>query len=124
MAEQVVLGDDAEENVELFIFDAIETGCVWVLESDEGFALCPSVDNEELDVMPMWSQPEFAKLHVQDEWKGYQVVPIAVEELLDEWLPGMHGDLILVGVNWNAALEGAELEPLDLLEEIDQEVAD
>jgi len=47
-------------------------------------------------------------------------VPISLEELIDDWLPGMHGDLILVGVNWNEALEGTEIEPLDLVEEIDK----
>ena len=115
------LRDNSEENFELFLANAVDTGCVWALQSEEGFALCPSVDNEELDVMPLWSQPEFAELHCRDEWGDYEVVPIALEELLDEWLPGMHGDLILVGINWNAALEGIEIEPLDLVEEIDRE---
>lgn len=121
MSENVSLTDDLEENFDVFIADAIDTGCVWALEGDDGFALCPSVDNEELDVMPMWSQPEYASLHCRDEWQNYEVVPISLEELLDEWLPGMHGDLMLVGVNWNHALEGLEIEPLDLLEEIDRE---
>ena len=69
--------------------------------------------------MPLWSQPEFAKVHCGDEWKGYKVVPIALEELLDEWLPGMHEDVLLVGVNFNKELEGLDIEPLDLLEQID-----
>ena len=119
---QIALTDDLEENFDLFIAHAIDTGCVWALESDEGFALCPSVDNDELDVMPLWSQPEFAELHCRDEWADYEVVPIALDELMDDWLPGMHGDLMLVGVNWNEALEGLEIEPLDLVEEIDREV--
>ncbi len=121
MSDQYTLSDDVEDNFDLFIANAIDTGCVWALKSEEGFALCPSVDNEELDVMPLWSQPEFAETHCRDEWGDYEVVPIALEELLDEWLPGMHGDLMLVGVNWNAALEGIEIEPLDLVEEIDRE---
>lgn len=121
MSEQLKLSDDLEENFERFIVEAIDTGCVWALEGPEGFALCPSVENEELDVMPLWSQPEFAKLHCKDEWAPYEAVPIALEELLDAWLPGMHSDLVLVGVNWNSAMEGLEIEPLDLTEEIDQE---
>lgn len=121
MSDQATLTDDLDDNFDLFIANAIDTGCVWALEGEEGFALCPSVDNEELDVMPLWSQPEFAALHCKDEWTSYEVVPIALEELLDEWLPGMHGDLMLVGVNWNTALEGMEIEPLDLVEEIDRE---
>lgn len=121
MTELASLSGDFDANFDLFIAEAIATGCVWALEAEEGFALCPSVDNEDLDVMPLWSQPEHAQAHCKDEWQTYQVVPISLEELLDDWLPGMHADLLLVGVNWNAELEGIEIEPLDLVEEIDRE---
>jgi len=125
MSEEIaVLGDDIEQNYDAFIEDALATGCVWALEGADGFALCPSVDNEEIDVLPLWSQPEFAEVHCQDEWADYEVVPIALEELLDEWLPGLHTDTVLVGVNWNTAMEGAEVEPLDLLEDIDGDEED
>jgi hypothetical protein len=33
----------------------------------------------------------------------------------------MHGDVLLVGVNWDIDLEGMEIEPLDLLEEFEAE---
>lgn len=114
------LSDNLDENFDMFLAHALDTGCVWALQSEEGFALCPSVDNDEIDVMPLWSQPEYAQVHCAEEWAVYEVVPISLEELLEEWLPGMHGDLILVGVNWNRALEGREIEPLDLVEEIDR----
>lgn len=113
------LGDDLDENYNRFIADAIETGCVWGLENDEGFALCPSEANDELDAMPLWSQPEFAEVHVTGEWSDYRVVPIALDELLDDWLPGLHEDVLLVGPNWTAELLGDEVEPLDLLEDFE-----
>ncbi|MBX2857363.1 MAG: DUF2750 domain-containing protein [Cellvibrionaceae bacterium] len=118
------LSADFDTNFEFFLHDAIETGCVWGLEGEEGWALCPSLENDEIDVMPLWSQPEYAQQHCKDEWSSYQVVPISVEELLDDWLPGMHEDIIMVGVNWNADLEGVDLEPLDLLEEMDRLIAE
>lgn len=124
MSKDDVLSGDIEENYERFISEAIATGCVWGLESDEGWALCPSVSNDELSVMPLWSQPEFAELHCKDEWGDYRVIPIAVDELLDDWLPGMHEDLLLIGVNWDSELEGEEVEPLDLLEDIDRAAAE
>lgn len=124
MNEQDWLSDDTDENYDRFIDDALATGCVWGLESDEGWALCPSVNNDDISVMPLWSQPEFAKLHCAEEWAGYKVIPISLEELLDDWLPGMHEDVLYVGVNWNAELEGEEVEPLDLLEDIDRAAAD
>ncbi len=118
------LGDDFDHNYARFLSEAMATGCVWGLESDEGFAVSPSVENEERDVLPLWSQPEYAEVHVEGEWSEYRVVPIALEELLDDWLPGMHEDLALVGPNWNAELQGDEVEPLDLLEDFEENFTD
>lgn len=114
------LGEDFDENYDIFVADALDTGCVWGLENSDGWALCPSLVNDELDVMPLWSQPEYAQQHCRDEWSEYQVVPISLEELLDDWLPGMHDDLLLIGPNWNDNLEGLEVEPLDLIEDVDR----
>ena len=111
---------DLDEIYENFIEDAIATGCVWALEGEDGFAVVPSSTNEDIDVMPLWSQPEFAKDACQEEWVHYKPVPISLEELLDEWLPGMHEDVVLVGIDWDEALDGEEVEPLDLLEDIDK----
>lgn len=117
------LGDDFDQNYDLFIDDALATGCVWGLENDDGWALCPSHVNDDIDVLPLWSQPEYAKRHAVDEWSDYRVVPISLEELLDDWLPGLHEDITLVGPNWNSQLEGDEVEPLDLLEDFSEEEA-
>lgn len=120
MTNTTTLSADFDENYATFIADAFATGCVWGLESPEGFALCSSNNNDEIDVMPFWSQPEYAKQHCIDDWQHYQPVAIALEELLDDWLTGMHEDVTMVGVNWNSELEGLEVEPLDLLEDFDQ----
>lgn len=117
------LGDDLDANYDRFLEEALATGCVWGLESEEGWAVCPSIENDTLDVMPLWSQPEYAQAHVSGEWSHYQVVPISLEEFLDDWLPGMHEDITLVGPNWNASLEGDEMEPLDVLEDFTGEEA-
>lgn len=117
------LGEDLDANYERFILESLAQGCIWGLESDEGWALCPSHADDEVGVMPLWSQPEFAAVHVAGEWQDYRVVPISVEELLDDWLTGMHEDVTLVGPNWNVELEGAEMEPLDVLEDFDDMVA-
>lgn len=111
---------DLDEIYDQFIHDALATGCVWGLESDDGWALCPSSGNDEIEVMPLWSQPELAKVHCQQEWATYRPVPISLEELLDEWLPGMHEDVVLVGIDWDQQLDGEEVEPLDLLEDFDE----
>ncbi|BFM18421.1 DUF2750 domain-containing protein [Maricurvus nonylphenolicus] len=116
------LSNNTEENFDRFIVEAIETGCIWALEGEEGFALCPSEKNDDIDVMPFWSQPEFAQAACVDEWSVYKPVAIALEEFLDDWIDGMHEDLLLIGINWNPDLEGMEIEPLDLVEEFDSEI--
>jgi len=123
MTDQIEpLSEDLDENFDRFIVEALETGCVWVLQAGEGYAVCGSETHEDMDVMPFWSQREFAEIHCKDDWASYQPLAVEIQEFLDEWLPGMHDDLILAGVNWNEELIGDEIEPLDLLEEFDQEM--
>jgi hypothetical protein len=117
------LGDDESENVDRFLVEVIENGCVWGLEGPEGWALCASETRKDTHVMPFWSQQQFALAHCQEDWQGYRPVAIELEEFLEDWLTGMHQDVVLAGLNWDAELEGREMEPLDLLEEFDQELA-
>lgn len=116
------LSDIGEENLDRFILESIATGCVWGLEGPDGWAVCPSEKYNETDVIPFWSQPEFAQALCDGEWSVYTPVAVALDEFLEEWLPGMHEDVLLVGVNWDADLEGVEMEPLDLIEEIEGEL--
>lgn len=118
------LSDDPAENLDRFIVEAMELGCVWGLEGPDGWALSASEAHDDVDVMPFWSQEGFARAHCQDDWAGYRPVAIELVEFLEDWLPGMHDDVLLVGVNWNDDLEGEELEPLDLLEEFEAEMGE
>jgi hypothetical protein len=118
------LGDNDTENLDRFIIEAIERGCVWGLQGPDGWALCGSEKYDKTDVMPFWSQEEFATVHCKDDWKDYQPLAIELGEFLEDWLTGMHADVILAGINWDESLEGIEIEPLDLLEEFDQELAE
>jgi hypothetical protein len=118
------LSDDPAENLDRFIVEAMELGCVWGLEGPDGWALSASEAHDDVDVMPFWSQESFAQAHCQDDWKAYKPVAIDLVEFLEDWLPGLHEDVLLVGVNWNIELEGEELEPLDLLEEFDGEMTE
>lgn len=116
------LSDDFEDNCARFLPESAEQGCVWALEGDGGFALCESEKYPQTEVMPFWSQREFAEIHADGDWADYKVVPVDLEEFMDDWLTGMHEDVLLVGINWNDELEGIELEPLDLLEQLEQEL--
>ncbi len=115
--------DDYADALDRFVVEALDSGCIWGLEGPEGWALCASDKYDTSDVMPLWSDESSARAHCREEWVDYQPVAIELEEFLDDWLPGMHEDVLLVGVNWNDELEGEEMEPLDLLEEFQEEMA-
>jgi hypothetical protein len=117
------LSEDPEENLDRLIVEALENSCVWGLCDGEGnWAVAPSEDNDNIDVMPFWSDRLLAEPLCNGEWAVYRPTAIDLEEFLDEWLPGLHQDMILVGINWNADLEGNEMEPLDLLEEFEEDL--
>jgi hypothetical protein len=117
----LALGKNSEQNYHQFFEDAINTGCVWALQGGDGWALCASEQYAQAEVIPFWSQPEFAQCHIKGDWQHYEVVPIALEEFMDDWLTGMHKDIVLAGINWNKNLEGEEYEPLDILHMFENE---
>ena len=117
------LSEDLQENLDRFIVESLELGCVWGLCDSEGnWAMVSSAVDSEVGVIPFWSDKPLADQLCMDEWSVYEPVAIAMEEFLDDWLTGMHEDVHRAGVNWNEDLEGQELEPLDLLEEFESEL--
>jgi hypothetical protein len=117
------LSEDLQENLDRFIVESLERGCVWGLCDSEGnWAMVPSDEDADVGVIPFWSDKPLAEQLCVDEWSVYEPVAIAMEEFLDDWLMGMHEDVHRAGVNWNENLEGQELEPLDLLEEFESEL--
>ena len=117
------LSEDLQENLDRFIVESLERGCVWGLCDSEGnWAMVPSDEDADVGVIPFWSDKPLAEQLCVDEWSVYEPVAIAMEEFLDDWLMGMYEDVHRAGVNWNEDLEGQELEPLDLLEEFESEL--
>ncbi|MAY68918.1 MAG: DUF2750 domain-containing protein [Porticoccaceae bacterium] len=117
------LSDNLQENFDRLIVECLEQGCIWGLQdNDENWALVESSDHDHIDVIPFWSNKLLAEALCNDDWSIYKPVAIEMEEFLDDWLPGMHSDVLLVGINWNLDLEGDEIEPLDLLEEFESEL--
>ncbi|TFH68546.1 DUF2750 domain-containing protein [Gammaproteobacteria bacterium LSUCC0057] len=117
------LADDYEENLDRFVVEAIESGVVWGLATEQGdWALVDSERSDDVEVMPFWSDQRLAQALCNGEWSVYSPVAIDLEEFLDEWLPGLHSDVVLVGVNWDEQLVGEEYEPLDLSEELEADL--
>ena len=117
------LSDDLQENLDRLVVECLENGCIWGLQDQEGnWSLVSSMDNDSIDVIPFWSDQRMAQALCTGDWEVYKPVAIEMEEFLDDWLPGMHSDVLMTGVNWNEDLEGQEMEPLDLLEEFEAEL--
>lgn len=117
------LSDDLQENLDRLVVECLENGCIWGLQDQEGnWSLVSSMDNDSIDVIPFWSDQRMAEALCTGDWEVYKPVAIEMEEFLDDWLPGMHSDVLMTGINWNEDLEGQEMEPLDLLEEFEAEL--
>jgi hypothetical protein len=117
------LSDNLQVNYDRLIIESLEQGCIWGLrDKDNNWAMVESSIDPDIGVIPFWSNQDLAFQLCSDEWTIYKPVAIAMEEFLDDWLIGMHQDVLRVGINWNAELEGQELEPLDLLEEFELEL--
>lgn len=110
--------DDEEANYDLFIARIQETGQVWGLKADDGWAVCPSLEFEKTDVFPFWSSEADAAVHCSEDWSIYTPSIIELEDFVVNWLPGMHEDEVMAGPNWNAELSGLEVEPADIAQRL------
>ncbi|SUQ29186.1 Protein of uncharacterised function (DUF2750) [Vibrio vulnificus] len=59
-------------------------------------------------------QPKDAMAHNVEEWADFEVLEIPLDIFVEDWLITLDEDGVLVGVNWNAQLEGKEIEPSEL----------
>ncbi|MBV5274409.1 MAG: DUF2750 domain-containing protein [Lamprocystis purpurea] len=112
------LSPDYQDHHERFVTRVRETGQVWGLKSDEGWAICESNEYEDTDVYPFWSDEAAAAAHCTDDWAGFVPTSLDLDLFIDTWLAGMSEDGVLVGTNWDEELMGLEVEPSDLAEEL------
>ena len=111
-----------EAKYDVFIAEIKQTGQVWGLCTDEDdWAVCASSAYEDTDVMPFWSNEAAAKTQCVGEWAVFHPQAIPLDEFINDWLPGMHEDDVLVGPNWDENLEGLEVEPADVALELDDQ---
>ena len=109
------LTTDIQANLDLFVADTKSTNLVWGLRNKEdGWLSCDSTEFENSEVMPFWSAKEDAEAHNVEEWADFEVLEIPLDIFVEDWLMTLAEDGVLVGVNWNAQLQGKELESQDL----------
>ncbi|MEF9953542.1 MAG: DUF2750 domain-containing protein [Clostridium sp.] len=120
MREELELQMSAQERYDMFIGRIVESGAVWGLKSKENgsWAVAPSNSFEDTGVMVFWCDKSDAEKCIAEEWAEHQATSIPLNVFMSNWLVGLDGDGLLVGVNWNTDLVGIEVEPIDLLEDI------
>lgn len=112
----------SKERHERFVHRVVAAREVWVLKDVDGWVCSESTreEGENRSVMPFWSDRAYAKQCAKEEWSDYEPTQIPLDKFLERWLPGMAKDGLFVGTNWNAALCGHEILPLELKVEIER----
>ncbi len=116
--------DEMAPELREFLAAAVEQGQVWGLTDDEGWALAPAGEDASVMVLPLWSAQDAAALAASEEWADYVTEAIALDDLLEHWLPGLDGDGYRVGLNWSAELEGIEVPPLELQADLESAIVE
>lgn len=91
---------------------------VWGLKSKTGWANAESAEDEEVSVVPFWSERAYAKICARDDWKGHAPAEIPLGIFLEDWCMGMAENDTLVGLNWDANMLGKETEALEVVVDI------
>ncbi|MCW8877384.1 MAG: DUF2750 domain-containing protein [Kangiellaceae bacterium] len=109
---------DSRGAYEQFLDEVIGTEVVWGLSDGENWAICDSEDFDEREVIPFWSNEKHAARLCVGEWSVYKPTAIRFDDFVDAWLHGMNEDQVLAGVNWDEDLNGAEIEPILLIDDL------
>ena len=112
---------------ENFISRICQTGIVWALEKEDGYATASSINYEDdegdpAEVLCFWSDKAMALACSKDDWEGYVPVEIPLSDFIENWCIGMDNDLIMAGVDFDEELTGEEEDPLELILEIGEEL--
>lgn len=107
----------------VFVKNVSETGVVYVLKNEEGYATSASnevedEDGEPVEVICFWSDKVLAQSCIEEEWSDYEVKEVTVAEFLENWCIGMSNEGVIAGTNFDRNMFGYEIDPLDLILEI------
>ena len=101
-----------ENKYKSFVEKVTSSKLVWGLKNKEGWANSHSNDNEEISIIPFWSDRAYAKACARDDWKNYSATEIPLAEFLESWCVGMAENETLVGTNWDVNMFGKESDAL------------
>lgn len=111
-----------DNRYQLFIERTAATKMVWGLMGKSGWANTHAHDDEDVDLIPFWSDRALAKACARDDWKTFNPTAFPLAEFLETWCAGMAEEGTLAGINWEPNMTGTESDAhevaLDILERI------
>lgn len=90
---------------------------IWALRCPDSkdWVVCDSIEFTDTDVLPLWSNKEQAQAYCTDEWHGYEVCVISVDDYLEHWVSDLNYDGVLLGIDWQLDDSfSVELDPIDV----------
>ena len=109
-----------EKRHKRFIQTICESGIVYGLKSNEGFATSSSVHYEDdegnpIKIICFWAEKALAKSCIKDNWSKYNISEIQILDFIEIWCIGMEDDGLIVGTQFDQNMFGFEAEPLELI---------
>jgi hypothetical protein len=96
--------------------EATQDGQVFAIRDTAGFPAPADTDGRR--AVPFWSKSTRAERVVAqvDAYRGFEIVPVSVDEFLGGWLSSLERDGLLVGVNWaGSRASGFDLTPAQVI---------
>ena len=114
-----VIALEGSKRYKHFIKVIADTQEVWGLYKD-GWALAGTEDNRK--VFPVWPAKEYAELCAENEWVGYEAEPISLEDFMNELLPTLKDDEVLIGIFYTPLNNGLTPEIGQVLNDLELEL--
>ena len=89
----------------------------WGLRDDAGWVVA-----KETDALPLWPHPAFAAACAQEAWEGTTPELIPIDDFLEELLPLLEEDSLLVAVFPTPGDPGTLLSPAEVKQRLEAEM--
>ncbi|GGH04210.1 DUF2750 domain-containing protein [Mucilaginibacter phyllosphaerae] len=106
------MAEELEAKYIAFVEKVAASKQVWGLKSKTGWANAEAAENNDVAVIPFWSDRSLAKICARDDWKTYTPTEIPLAIFLEDLCIDMAGNEVLAGINWDARMFGTEADAL------------
>ncbi|MCG6200346.1 DUF2750 domain-containing protein [Psychromonas antarctica] len=85
-----------------FLAEVKPTQLLWALQDkkSEDWVVLDSINYEETEVMPLWSDQALAAVHCTEEWEEYVPAAITLADWFEFWVDDLIADGVVIGINW------------------------